>query len=129
MPQVSAWGHWVGCRIRLWCALIIEPSHEEDGDNVKKVSVEILEESYKELNSRKIKDSLSSFLPDMPGTILSKLLYALHHWYVNAGEFDTADSTETKLRHLLDQRIINREFHPLSGHALLGFRLLPGPVS
>lgn len=46
------------------------------------------------------------------------------------GEFDSADSTETKLRHLLDQRLIgNKEFHLLSGHALLGFRLLPGPVS
>ena len=39
------------------------------------------------------------------------------------------DSSETKLQHLLEQRMIgNKEFHPLSGHALLGFRLLPGPV-
>lgn len=45
----------------------VDPPQEEDGDGVKKVSIEILEESYKELNSRKIKDSLSSFLPDMPG--------------------------------------------------------------
>ena len=50
-------------------------------------------------------------------------------WSVT-GEFDSIDSTNTKLRNLLDQRLIgNREFHLLSGHALLGFRLLPGPVS
>lgn len=48
---------------------ITDPPHEEGGDSVKKVSIEILEESYKELNARKIKDSLSSFLPDMPGTM------------------------------------------------------------
>ncbi len=33
------------------------------------------------------------------------------------------------LKHLLEQRAIgNREFLPLSGQALLGFRLLPGAV-
>lgn len=59
----------VDIMVKLINLLIIEPPHEEDGDNVRKVSVEILEESYKELNSRKIKDSLSSFLPNMPGTV------------------------------------------------------------
>ena len=46
---------------------LLELPREEDNTSVKNVSVEILEDSYKELNSRKIKDSLSSFLPDMPG--------------------------------------------------------------
>ena len=50
--------------------------------------------------------------------------------YNYEGEFDSMDSSGTKLQHLLEQRVIgNKEFHPLSGHALLGFRLLPGPVS
>lgn len=49
---------------------------------------------------------------------------------IHVGEFDSTDFSETKLRHLLDQRLFNnKEFLPLSGHALLGFRLLPGPVS
>lgn len=88
-----------------------DPLGEGDGGGVQKASFETLEDHYKELNSRKIKDSLSSFLPDIPG------------------EFDSIDSTDTKLRHLLDQRLIgNKEFHSLSGHALLGFRLLPGPL-
>lgn len=42
------------------------PTEENEG-TMKKVSIEVLEESYKELNSRKIKDSLGSFLPDIPG--------------------------------------------------------------
>ena len=47
-----------------------------------------------------------------------------------AGEFDSNESSDTKLKNLLDQRPMgSKEFHPLSGHALLGFRLLPGPVS
>ena len=47
-----------------------------------------------------------------------------------SGEFDSMDSQDTTLRHLLEQRLVARkDFHPLSGHALLGFRLLPGAVS
>ena len=45
------------------------------------------------------------------------------------GDFDSTGSTNTMLKHLLEQRAIgNREFLPLSGQALLGFRLLPGAV-
>ena len=45
------------------------------------------------------------------------------------GDFDSSASTNSMLKHLLEQRTIgNREFLPLSGQALLGFRLLPGPV-
>lgn len=110
----------------------IDPPQESDNSGVRKASIEILEDHYKELNSRKIKDSLSSFLPDIPGTCYCLKLcicYGTVHG-CGVGEFDSIDSTETKLRHLLDQRVIgNKEFHPLSGHALLGFRLLPGPVS
>lgn len=49
---------------------------------------------------------------------------------VVVGEFDSMDSQDTSLRHLLEQRLVSRrDFHPLSGQALLGFRLLPGAVS
>ena len=77
------------------------------------MSLSGLEQTFKDLNSHKIKDSLSSFLPHIPG------------------EFDRPpDTPDTMLRHLLDQRTIGgKEFSPLSGQALLGFRLLPGPVS
>ena len=45
------------------------------------------------------------------------------------GDFDSTGTTNTMLKHLLEQRTIgNREFLPLSGQALLGFRLLPGAV-
>ena len=63
-------------------------------------------------------------------------MYALHHllptsvpYYMSIGDFDSTGSTNTMLKHLLEQRTIgNREFLPLSGQALLGFRLLPGAV-
>ena len=45
----------------------IDPPQGGDSDGVQKAAIEILEDHYKELNSRKIKDSLSSFLPDIPG--------------------------------------------------------------
>ena len=74
-----------------------------------RVSLNDLKHSFKDLNSQQIKDSLSSFLPQIPG------------------EFDRVP--DTMLRHLLEQRTIGgKDFSPLSGQALLGFRLLPGPV-
>lgn len=110
---------------------------EDDAPNGKKVSIEILKESYKELNPQKIKDSLSSFLPDTPGKLIVVMHIVVNCYrdcvcvciIMDIGEFDSTDFSETKLRHLLDQRLFNKEFLPLSGHALLGFRLLPGPVS
>ena len=67
--------------------------------------------SFKDLESQQTKDSLSSFLPHIPG------------------EFDRMPP-DTMLRQLLEQRSIGgKNFSPLSGQALLGFRLLPGPVS
>ena len=51
------------------------------------------------------------------------------HFCALLGDFDSTGSTNTMLKHLLEQRTIgNREFLPLSGQALLGFRLLPGAV-
>lgn len=50
--------------------LCIDPPQEADNGGAQKPSIEILEENYKELNSRKIKDSLSSFLPDIPGIVV-----------------------------------------------------------
>lgn len=88
-----------------------EPPLEEDSESTKeKASLEVVEHSYKELNTRKIKDSLSSFLPDIPG------------------EFDSDEPIpDTTLRGLIDRPPIGgKEFLPLSGQALLGFRLLPG---
>lgn len=50
----------------------------------------------------------------------------IHH----VGDFDSVSPPDTMLRHLLDQRTVGgKEFAPLSGQALLGFRLAPGPVS
>lgn len=86
---------------------------DEVMDSNEKLSLSDIEQSFKELTSHKIKDSLSSFLPHIPGELDRPL-----------------DSPDTMLRHLLEQRNIGgKEFSPLSGQALLGFRLLPGPVS
>ncbi len=55
-------------------ALYLDPPQEGDGGGAQKASIEVLEHHYKELNSRKIKDSLSSFLPDIPGTYYTRYL-------------------------------------------------------
>ena len=47
-----------------------DPPQGKDDGCIKKASIKILEDSYKELNSRQIKDSLSSFLPDIPGEVV-----------------------------------------------------------
>lgn len=126
MPQV------VQCNLILFhllCVCLVEVIAQDGDSDTKKTSIEMLEESYKQLNARKVKDSLSSFLPDMPGERCVLLMCIVIPGCGLTGEFDSMDSPETKLQHLLEQRVIgNKEFHPLSGHALLGFRLLPGPV-
>ncbi len=87
-----------------------DPPIEGELENSNKVSLNNLEGSFKDLDSQQVKDTLSSFLPHIPG------------------EFDRMP--DTMLRQLLEQRTIGgKEFSPLSGQALLGFRLLPGPVS
>ena len=72
---------------------------EEREREKEKAPLEFVEKSYQELNSKKIKDSLSSFLADIPGQILSPSL-AQHHSCVlfslsPTGEFDSIDSPDT----------------------------------
>lgn len=51
---------------------------EEEEGGKEKASLELLQHNYNDLNTRKIKDSLSSFLPDIPGTyIISSHVYTL----------------------------------------------------
>ncbi|CAI7993071.1 Mediator of RNA polymerase II transcription subunit 19 [Geodia barretti] len=88
-----------------------EVSREASERSKEKASLDQLQKAYTELNSRKIKDPLSSFLPDIPG------------------EFDSAEPPGTTLLDLVENKPIGgKEFHGLSGQALLGFRLLPGPL-
>lgn len=54
-----------------------EVTHEPSERNKERASLDLLQKSYNELNSRKIKDPLSSFLPDIPGTALIALPYGL----------------------------------------------------
>jgi len=72
-----------------------------------------LEHSYHKFTSKKVKDELSAFLPNLPGNI------------------DLAGSQDnSSLRSLIEKPpITGRELIPLSGHALVGFRLHPGPLS
>ena len=48
---------------------ILEPPSEEGEGGKEKASLELLQHDYDDLNTRKIKDSLSSFLPDIPGKL------------------------------------------------------------
>ena len=42
-------------------------THEVSERSKEKASLDQLQKAYTDLNSRKIKDALSSFLPDIPG--------------------------------------------------------------
>jgi len=72
-----------------------------------------LEHSYHKFTSKKVKDELSAFLTTLPGNI------------------DTPGSLDnSSLRSVIEKPpIIGKELIPLSGHALSGFRLHPGPLA
>ncbi|XP_077995779.1 mediator of RNA polymerase II transcription subunit 19-B-like isoform X2 [Glandiceps talaboti] len=71
-----------------------------------------LEHTYNKFCSKKVKEQLSAFLPTLPGMI------------------DTVGSQDnSSLRSLIEkQPILGKEYIPLSGPALAGFRLHPGPI-
>jgi hypothetical protein len=50
-----------------FCYIGTEVSLEASERSKEKASLDQLQKAYTELNSRKIKDPLSSFLPDIPG--------------------------------------------------------------
>lgn len=71
-----------------------------------------LEHSYIKLTTKKMKDSLSSFLPNLPGVI------------------DTPGSQDSSsLRGLIEKPpVVGKELHQLSYVQMAGFRLHPGPL-
>jgi len=70
-----------------------------------------LEHSYMKLTTKKIKDSLGSFLPSLPGVI------------------DSQATPEDSLRGLIEKPPVgNKELHILTPLQLSGFRLHPGPL-
>jgi len=71
-----------------------------------------LENSYIKLTTKRMKDSLSSFLPNLPGVI------------------DTPGAEDnSSLRGLIEKPPVGgKELHPLSHAQLAGFRLHPGPL-
>ncbi|XP_059144519.1 mediator of RNA polymerase II transcription subunit 19-like isoform X3 [Physella acuta] len=71
-----------------------------------------LEHSYNRFLNKKVKEELSAFLPHLPGNIDSPGL-----------------QDNSSLRSLIDKApIIGKELSQLSGSALSGFRLHPGPL-
>ena len=71
-----------------------------------------LEHYYNKFIRKKPKEELSAFLPSLPGNI------------------DTPGIQDNStLRGLMEKRPIAKELIPLSGAALTGFRLHPGPVN
>merc|ERR1719412_1818457 len=71
-----------------------------------------LEHSYVKLTTKKMKDSLSSFLPNLPGVV------------------DTPGSQDnSSLRGLIEKPpVVGKELHQLSYVQMAGFRLHPGPL-
>ncbi|XP_018019443.1 mediator of RNA polymerase II transcription subunit 19 isoform X2 [Hyalella azteca] len=70
-----------------------------------------LEHSYSKFTGKKVKDSLSSFLPSLPGIL------------------DTpAHLTNSSLQSLIEKPPVFKEFVPLNHHQLAGFRLQHGPL-
>ncbi|ESO02685.1 hypothetical protein HELRODRAFT_188804 [Helobdella robusta] len=71
-----------------------------------------LEHSYNKFSSRKVKEELSAFLPNLPGNI------------------DQPGSVDNSSLRLLMEKppIVGKELIPLSGNALKGFKLYSGPL-
>uniref|UniRef100_A0A6A7FUB2 Mediator of RNA polymerase II transcription subunit 19 n=1 Tax=Hirondellea gigas TaxID=1518452 RepID=A0A6A7FUB2_9CRUS len=70
-----------------------------------------LEHSYNKFTGKKVKDSLSSFLPSLPGIL------------------DTpAHLTNSSLQSLIEKPPVFKEFVPLNHYQLAGFRLQHGPL-
>lgn len=70
-----------------------------------------LEHSYNKFTGKKVRDSLSSFLPTLPGII------------------DTpAHLTNSSLRSLIEKPPVLKEFTQLNTHQLAAFRLVPGAL-
>jgi len=86
------------------------PVSETGANNL--MSSKGLESSYIKLTTKKMKDSLSSFLPSLPGVV------------------DTPGAEDnSSLRGLIDKPPVGgKELHPLSHAQLAGFRLHPGPL-
>ena len=104
-PELLPAGHLYLCNRRK------DVLFSESGNGKPKPSMEVLQQSYKALNSRKLKETLSSFLPDIPG------------------DLDSVDIPDTTLRGLIDHPPVGgADFLPLNGQALLGFRLVPGSL-
>jgi hypothetical protein len=83
----------------------------ESGEVKEKDSISTLELAYKALLKKDIKDSLTSFISNIPG------------------DFENHENPEGMLRNLIDRPPIGgREFLPISESSLLGFRLLPGSL-
>ncbi|CAG0891998.1 unnamed protein product [Darwinula stevensoni] len=72
-----------------------------------------LEHSYNKFSGKKVKDQLSCFLPNLPGSIDSP----------------GRDQDNSTLRSVIEKPpIVGKELHPLSQAQLAGFRLYPGPL-
>ena len=126
-----------------WCSVLF--SAETQDEIKEKAAFEDLEQSFKTLTSRKIKDKLSAFLPDIPGIFLYITMVATRgcHGNLCVGDLDATSMghntyvlkfwvyfiiTWCRLKAVIDRPPIeDREFVPLS--ELQGFKLLPGAVS
>lgn len=87
------------------------PNNETTGAT-NLMQVKGLEHSYNKLSTKKMKDNLSSFLPNMPGMIDSP-----------------GGQDNSSLRGIIDKPpVCGKELLPLNQLQLAGFRLHPGPL-
>ncbi|KAK3873603.1 hypothetical protein Pcinc_021387 [Petrolisthes cinctipes] len=92
--------------------LMKDPATENDLTGANNLMAHFnLEHSYNKFTGKKVRDSLSSFLPTLPGII------------------DTpAHLTNSSLRSLIEKPPVFKEFTLLNHHQLAAFRLHPGPL-
>uniref|UniRef100_A0A8C4WWU3 Mediator of RNA polymerase II transcription subunit 19 n=1 Tax=Eptatretus burgeri TaxID=7764 RepID=A0A8C4WWU3_EPTBU len=92
--------------------LVREPASPELSGSTNLISHYNLDGAYSKFCGKKVKEKLSHFLPDLPGMI-----------------DNPASHDGSGLRLLLEKPpVVTKEFHPLTGSMLTGFRLHAGPL-
>lgn len=71
------------------------------------------QQAFKQYCCKKVKEPLSAFLPDFPGSI---------------DNIDDEVKTASTLGSILQQNIVKKEIHPFSASQLSSFRLYPGAL-
>ncbi|CAG0902377.1 unnamed protein product [Cyprideis torosa] len=114
------------------------PSDRTGASNLMKAHG--LEHAFAKVSSKKVKESLSSFLPSIPGNVDGSIgIPGVETWLVSGkrangftavlGALSPAPAPLHSLRSIIDNPPIGgKEIHALTPGQLAGFRLYPGPL-